>query len=255
MYLSRILLCCCCSLLGLVAGIRAQTAQEIVAKYLQAMGGKERLQSINSIYLEGIAVLDNGSQLTSRAWKVYDRLYRQEVTSAAGKLIVLVTPRQGWSSGPGTGGVFKPLTNEQFNSLRPEIDPGGPLLDYNAKGNKVDLAGMDTVDGHPCYRLKVSFPTGNSAMYSIDAKTWYLLRASHRGGSVMGSIVPGNGANDNAGVHPDGVVTMDYGDYKIVPGGYIFPYSITYSPYGAKVTMQKIQVNSSVDEETLSRPK
>jgi len=71
----------------------------------------------------------------------------------------------------------------------------------------------------------------------------------------MGSIVPGNGANDNAGVHPDGVVTMEYGDYKIVPGGYIFPYSITYSPYGAKIMMQKIQVNSNVDEETLSRPK
>jgi hypothetical protein len=255
MYLSRILFLSCCSILGLVVGIRAQTAQEIVNKYLQAVGGKEKLQSINSLYLEGIAVLDNGTQLSSRAWKVYDRFYRQEIVSPTGKLVVLVTPRQGWSSGSGTGGVFKPLTDEQYKSLRPEIDPGGPLLDYNNKGNRVELAGRDTVDGHPCYQLKVSFPTGNSALYSIDSKTWYLLRASHRGGNVMSSIAPGNETRPDGGGHPDGEVTTDYSDYKIVPGGYVFPYTINYSPYGAKISIGKIQVNSNIDAATLSRPR
>ena len=272
MYLSRIL----CSIffpLGLALAAQAQTGpnqaqagphqaqadpnqaqavpsvQEIINKYLQAMGGKERLQSINSLYQEGIAVLENGAQLNSKSWRVYDRVYRQEVVMPAGKVIILVTPSRGWSSGPGTGGVFKPLTDVQFKSLRPEIDPGGPLVDYGAKGNKVELVGKDTVNGQICYELRVSFPNGGSTIYSLDVRTGYILRASHKGGNVLATLSPGTEG------HPDAEVVTEYGDYKVIPGGYVFPHTIMLSPYGAKVKITKIQVNGEVDADVLSKPK
>jgi hypothetical protein len=249
MYVSRILLVILFSF-GAAAG-RAQSAQDIVNKYLLAMGGKEKLQSINSLYQEGIAVLANGAQLSSRSWRVYDRVYRQEIVMPAGRVVIIVTPRQGWSAGPGTGGVFKPLTEIQFRSLRPEIDPGGPLVDYAAKGNKIGLAGKDTVNGQPCFMLKVYFPQGGSATYSVDARTGYILRASHFGGNVLGTILPGFGPEG----HPDGEVVTEYDDYKVIPGGYVFPHSITLSPYGARVTIGKIEVNGYVDADVLSKPK
>ncbi|HEV3411336.1 MAG TPA: hypothetical protein VG101_02615 [Puia sp.] len=230
---------------------RAQSAQDVVNKYLAAMGGKEKLQSINSLYQEGIAVLGSGAEMSSRSWRVYDRVYRQEIIMPAGKVVIVVTPRQGWSAGPGTGGLFKPLTDEQFKSLRPEIDPGGPLVDYAAKGNKVELVGKDTVNGEPCFKLKVSFPQGGSTMYSIDARTGYILRASHFGGNVLGTILPGFGAEG----HPDGEVVTEYGDYKVVPGGWVFPHAITLSPYGARVRITRIQVNGVVDADVLGKPK
>jgi hypothetical protein len=234
--------------LAALAG-RAQSAQDIVNKYLQAMGGKEKLQSINSLYQEGIAVLENGAQLSSRSWRVYDRVYRQEVVMPAGKVVIVVTPRQGWSAGPGTGGVFKPLTDVQYKSLRPEIDPGGPLVDYAAKGNKIELMGKDTVGGAPCFMLKVYFPPGGSTTYSIEARTGYILRASHSGGNILGTIVPGSG------VHPEAEVVTDYSDYKVIPGGYVFPHTITLSPYGARVQIGKIEVNGVLDADALSKPK
>jgi hypothetical protein len=229
----------------------APSPQEIVNKYLQAMGGKEKLQSINSLYQEGIAVLGSGMQLSSRSWRVYDRVYRQEVVMPAGKIVIVVTPKQGWSAGPGTGGAFKPLTDVQFKSLRPEIDPGGPLVDYGAKGNKIELAGKDTVGGEPCVRLKVSFPLGGSITYSVAARTGYILRASHSGGKILGTILPGSGP----GGPPDGEVVTDYSDYKVIPGGYVFPHTIVLSPYGAKVQIGKIEVNGAVDADALSKPK
>jgi len=235
---------------GLAVTGRAQTAQEIVNRNLTAMGGKERLQSIHSLYQEGIAVLGNGEQLSSRSWRVYDKLFRQEVAMPAGKVTILVTPNKGWSAGPGTGGLFKPLTPDQYKTLRPEIDPGGPLVDYAAKGNKVELVGKDTVAGEPCYRLKVSFPAGGSITYSIAVRTGFILRASHLGGNVLGTIMPGGPAG-----HPEGEVVTDYGDYKVIPGGYVLPHTITVSPYGAKVKITKIEVNGTVDTEALARPK
>jgi hypothetical protein len=236
---------------ALSVAAQAQSAQEIVNKYLQAMGGKEKLQSINSLYQEGIAVLDGGAQLVSKSWRVYDRLYRQEVTLPAGKVVIIVTPGRGWSSGPGTGGLFKSLTDVQLKAMRPEIDPGGPLVDYQAKGNKIELDGKDTVNGAPCFKIKVYFPGGGSAIYSIEARTGYILRATHSGGNVLGTILPGIG---EAG-HPEGEVATEYSDYKVIPGGYIFPHTITLSPYGAKVHIGRIAVNGAVDVDVLARPK
>lgn len=237
MSISRILFLCFASLSGLICEVRAQSAQDIVNKHLAALGGKEKLQSINSLYLEGVAVLENGSKFGMKTWRVYDRLYRQEIALPGGNMVVIVTPRQGWSYSPQTTGVFKPLTAEQFRILKPEIDPVGPLVDYNAKGNKVELAGKDTVEGHPCYKLKVYFPSGMTAMYSIDEKTWYILRETHRSGDEVG-----------------GMTTIDYKDYKIIPGGYIFPYTITVSRYGAVISVGKYQVNSTIDTDVLSKP-
>lgn len=250
MHLSRILLSIIFSA-GLAAAGRAQTAQEIVNKYLQAMGGKEKLQSINSLYQEGIAVLTGGAQLVSKSWRVYDRVYRHEVTLPAGKVVIVVTPGRGWSAGPGTGGLFKPMTDVQLKAMRPEIDPGGPLVDYQAKGNKIELDGKDTVHGAPCVRVKVFFPGGGSVVYSIEARTGYILRATHQGGNLLGTILPGSGQEG----HPDGEVATEYGDYKVIPGGYVFPHSILLSPYGAKVTVGKIEVNGYVDVDLLVRPK
>ncbi|HTR28597.1 MAG TPA: hypothetical protein VMH27_04975 [Puia sp.] len=230
---------------------RAQSAQDIINKYLQAMGGKEKLQTINTLYQEGIAVLENGAELISRSWRVYDRVYRQEVVMPAGKVVIVVTPRQGWSAGPGTGGLFKPLTDVQLKALRPEIDPGGPLVDYAAKGNKVELDGRDTVNGQACYRLKVFFPLGGSTVYSLDMHTGYILRATRSGGNILGTILPGAGSEG----HPEGEVVTEYGDYKVIPGGYVFAHSIVLSPYGARVRITKIQVNGSVNSDVLSKPK
>lgn len=136
--------------------------------------------------------------------------------------------------------------------MLPEIDPGGPLVDYSAKGNKVELAGKDTVDGQPCYKLNVYFPSGARATYSIDARTWYILRASHHGGNVLGSLAPDA---SKEGEHPDADVSIEYSNYKITPGGYIFPYTITLGLYGAKVRIARIQVNGNVDVDALGKPK
>jgi hypothetical protein len=240
MNLSRILILSFAAMTGLVAGVMgvsAQSAQQIVAKHLEALGGKEKLQSINSLYIEGIAVLENGTKASMKTWRVYDRLYRQEIGLSGGNMVVIVTPRQGWSYSPQSTGVFRPLTDDQFRALKPEIDPAGPLVDYNAKGNKIELAGKDSVEGQECYKIRVYYPSGLSAMYFIDAKTWYILRETHK-------------SPDEAG----GNTTIDYKDYKIIPGGYIFPYTIIISRYGARISVEKVKINSTINTDLLSKP-
>jgi hypothetical protein len=239
----------CASLLSLTLSTisKAQTAQEIVAKHIEALGGKERLQSINSIFVEGIAVMDNGTQIDTRLWKVYDRLFRQEVTIGDSAVTTIVTPGHGWVANQQTNGSFKSMSSERLRALQPQIDPAGPLADYAAKGCRVDLTGRDSVRGIACYKIRLSCPMGQSVTYYIDTKTYYILRETGKSG-MMCVVLDNNTTADED-------VVIDFSDYKKTPEGYVFPYTIVTNAFGAKMSIAKVEINHNLDVEALSRPR
>ena len=230
--------------------VNAQSVQEIVARHIEALGGKEKLQGINSVYQEGTAVLPSGGQLHVKLWQVYDRLYREELEFGSGKIVVIVTKRQGWFSGPSTGGVFKALPEAQVKELQMKLDPAGALADYAAKGNKIERAGLDTVGGHPCFLVRVWFPSNEFITYSIDEKTWYILRERRKGGGIMSQ------ASDDLGMHgpADGTIDIRFEDYRDTRGAYIFPFGMMIAGLG-RLTINKVEVNGTVNLADLSKPK
>ncbi|HEY4288062.1 MAG TPA: hypothetical protein VGN00_13245 [Puia sp.] len=225
----------------------AQSAREIVAKHIQALGGKERLQSINSIFVEGVAVMDNGTQVDAKVWKVYDRLFRQEISMGDSSVTTIVTPGHGWVANQQTNGTFKSMASDRLRALQPQIDPAGPLADYAAKGCRVDFVGRDSVRGIACYKIRLSCPMGQSAIYYIDAQTYYIVRETGKGGMMC--VILDNNAN------PDGDFVIDFSDYKKTPEGYVFPYTIVTNAFGAKMSIDKVEINHNVDVEVLSRPR
>jgi hypothetical protein len=227
-----------------------QTAEQIVARHIEALGGKEKLQGLNSIYLEGVAVLPSGLQIETKTWRVYDRMYRMELHYGESHIIIIATPGRGWTSNPQTGNEYKSITPEDLKALRVEIDPAGPLADYSQKGFKVEKAGVDTVAGEACYKVKVSCPSNHSITYSIDEKNYYILKEVRRGGGILCGANLGGPWNGN----PGGEVTIEYSDYKKGPGGYILPYQITASGLGVPIVIKKVEINSNVNVDGLARP-
>ncbi|HEY6901315.1 MAG TPA: hypothetical protein VI233_11750 [Puia sp.] len=235
----RALLTTCTALFAICAhtcaqGTHAQTgrplsAQEIVAKHIDALGGKDRLQSINSVFIEGVAIAGNGTSIDTKLWKVYDRLYRQEVSFGGASTVTIVTPSRGWVSNQGE---FKSLPNTKLRAMQPQLDPAGALADYAQKGCRVDLDGRDTVNDRPCYRIRLSCPMGQSVVYSIDEKTYFILKETRKDAT-----------------------TFEYADYKKTPEGYIFPYTIVNNDSGARMNVERVEVNHSVNVDGLSRPK
>ena len=237
-------------LLVMSFSVRAQNADQIVSHLIAALGGKDKLQSINSLYQEGTCVLDNGSEVQMRTWRVYDRLYRQEIDFGVGNVVVIVTPSRGWIKSPRTGGIFRALPAEALRALQTEIDPAGVFIDYNQKGNKIEKIGVDTLDGRPCFKLKVWFPNNEHILYWVDAQSWYLKKETRPGGGIMG----GGGANGGWNANADGMVDIGLDDWRAVPGGYVLPYAITIGGLG-KVTINKCQVNGTVNVGELSKPR
>ena len=82
----------------------------------------------------------------------------------------------------GTNGwKFRPFLNrndvEPYSKRELEIasrsdDLDGPLMDYAAKGSRVELDGAEKVEGHQTYKLKVIEKTGRTLHVWVDAETF-----------------------------------------------------------------------------------
>jgi outer membrane lipoprotein-sorting protein len=227
---------------------QAQTADEVISKYVDAMGGKEKLNSINTLHMEGVAVMQNGNELTTTIDRVNGKLSRRESQfGAMGSFTMLITDKGGWVSSPRSSGKFEAIPADKLKNTKAELDCAGSLVDYAAKGYKVEYLGKEQLDGKDCHKIKLTLTSGADITYYIDAQTYYISRESHKGSSFAG------GAGGRPGTQ-DADINTDFSDYQKTDQGYIFPYKVKMGGMGNGMTFEKIEVNKKLDEAKLSKP-
>jgi hypothetical protein len=67
---------------------------------------------------------------------------------------------------------YEPFTVEERKSESESPGIDGPLVDYAAKGTKVELAGVEPVEGHGTYKLKLTLKDGTVQHIWIDTKSF-----------------------------------------------------------------------------------
>jgi outer membrane lipoprotein-sorting protein len=229
--------------------LSAQTADDVIAKYTEAMGGLDKLKSIQSLYMEGVAVSPNGAEITSKTYKVQGKLYRQEIDFGMGNFTMILTDKEGWFSNPRNGGAFEAMPAEMMSGQQQELDCVFPLVDYAAKGHTAELVGTETVEGATCYVIKLTMKNGKVINFYIDNKNWYVIRTSQKG---SGGMFGGGGGGGNRGGGAGGEVEMktDYSDYKKTADGFVFPMTVTRAGMGGRgmaTNIEKVDVNKPVD--------
>lgn len=221
--------------------LHAQTADEVIDKYVAAVGGMDKLKQMKSVYMEGVSVMQNGNEITSKTWKVDNALMRREIDFGMGKATTVVTDKEGWMSNPRNGNKFEPMPAEAVQMQQADLDCAGPLVNYKAKGHTAELLGKEDLEGTECYKVKLTLKNGRDVTYFIDTKTNYINAVRMKGGGMGGGMRrPGGGGGDNE-------VTMMYSDYRKTPDGYVFPYSMTIGGMGASTNFEVIEVNKPVD--------
>jgi len=218
----------------------AQTADEVITKYINAMGGKDKLNSIQSLHFTGISTGQNGNEITTDIWKVNNKLFRRTINFGMGSQTTLITEKGGWQTNFRNGGAFEAMTDQQRNNQLYEIDCAGPLVDYAVKGHKVELAGKETIDGKECYKIKLTTKEGRELNYYFDATTGYINRLSYKGRGR-----PGAGGAPGEEIE----IAVNYTNYDKTPDGYIFPFSQTITGgFANTMTFEKIEINPKIDD-------
>ena len=231
-------------LLGVAASARAMTADELIAKNIQAKGGMDKIKAVQSSRTMGKMELTGDFQLEMALAQTITRSgkIREEATLQGLTQVQAWDGKEGWQIQP-FGGRKDPekLSEDDVKELKDDADIDGPLVDYKAKGHQVEFLGTEDVDGTEAYKLKVTLKSGDLKYYYLDPDYFLEIRITTR------RIVRGT----------EREFEMDLGNYEQVDGLYV-PFSFEIGPKGApknqKVTVEKVEFNQPVNDAIFTFP-
>ena len=157
---------------------QSQTVDEIITRHLKARGGKEAVESINSIKITGKTSIVSGDTPFRLYYKKPNK-YRMEVELMGKKIIQAFDGVNGWYVNP-ISNIDKPtdMPQEMLKSFRNQTNIlETPLIDYKKRGIAITLAGKEKVGSSLCHKLKVTMKEGNQTIYMfIDTKTYLNMK-------------------------------------------------------------------------------
>jgi outer membrane lipoprotein-sorting protein len=222
------------------------SAAQIVDKDVAAKGGLAAWRAVQTMSFSG-KMEAGGKQNTplpvllelKRPHKT-----RVEINFQNDKAIQVYDGVKGWKYRPFLGRTdveaFSPQELE-VASVEPELD--GPLVDYASKGTKVDLEGVEKVEGRDAYKLKLTLKGGQARRVWVDTQTFL---------EVKGEGAPRR--MDGRMRH----VEVYYREYKNV-NGLMVPHVLETSVQGVKrsykMVFETVLVNPKLDDSLFVAPK
>jgi hypothetical protein len=208
------------------------TAEELVAKNLEARGGAAKLRAITSMHAVGTRRVGGGQDAKVESWAVEGLGYRGEFSLQGMTAVSAWDGKEAWSISP-FGGRREPqkISADDSKGLVEQSDIAGPLVDYQAKGNKVEYLGTEDIDGTDAHKLRVTLKNGDSQYLFLDPDAFLEIRVvNHR-------MVRGQ----------EEVVSTDLGEYEKVDGIY-FPFE------SGRTHLDKVELNQPIDSKMFAFP-
>jgi hypothetical protein len=219
-----------------MSATQAQTADEIINKHIEAIGGKENLSKVKSLYIEStMDMMGNPAPVVSSM--LDGKGFKMEVSVDGSTIIKCFSDKGAWSVNPlGGNPSVRPLTDEMYQSGKYAIFTGGILLDYAAKGATAALQGKE--DG--AYKIKITIANAPS-FYFIDSATYFIKKMIVKG-ELMGEPLD---------------ITTSFSDYKKTDFGIMLPYSevMEIGQYTLPSSVVKVEANKAVDPAIFEMPK
>ena len=218
------------------SAIQAQTVDEIISKHIDALGGKEKLSQVKSLYTENSMEV-MGSPAPQKEYLVEGKAFKTEVEFNGTSIISCYTDKSGWTINPMMGATdAQAMPDGLYKSGKIQIYLSGGLFDYSAKGYKAELVGKEGGN----FKIKLSDGSSDT-YYFIDANN-YLLTKSIIKSEIMGQAVD---------------VTTTYSDYKKTDFGILLAYTknIDMGVFQLAQKIGKVEVNKEIDPKIFDMPK
>ena len=226
----------------LVPAMWAQTADEIIAKNVQARGGMDKLKGVHSIKSTATMAMGPGMEAPGVLIQKRDNLARLEFTIQGLTAVQAYDGKNAWQVMPFMGKKDPELmAADEAKEVEEMADIDGPLVDYKSKGNQVELLGKEKIEGTDAYKLKVSLKNGDVQTVYIDADSFLEIKEETKR-TVRGT---------------EQVVESSIGDYKEV-SGIMVPFAVESGVKGSaekqKLTITKVEFNVPADDSIFKMP-
>ena len=225
-------------------GAFAYTAVELAAKNVAAKGGIDKLNAIQSLRMSGTLLLNGGTIEVGYTMLVErPNSIRYEVQLQGLTRVQAYDGSEAWQINPFQGRKDpEKLSADDAKGLAEDAaDFIGSLVDYQAKGYKLDYLGTEDIDGTEAHKLRVTRPNGDVAYVYLDPDYFLEIRTVSR--RIEHGI-------------PNETIT-EYGDYEKVDGVYL-PFALESYEKGSidhqKVQIEKAQANVAPDKGVFAFP-
>ena len=212
------------------------TADQILAKYSEALGGTAAIDKLKTRTMKGTMLASNGATWGYEAYQSGDKVY-----------LVLTTPKMGVIQRGFDGAGWElsqqglhDLHNQQLFNLRRYVDF---FKDLKLQGQftRISYGGKDKIDGKDVYVLRGVGVDGKGERLFFDAQTGLLLRRITSTPTMIGLI-------------PEQV---DFSDYRDV-GGLKLPFVLKVTAidsfFNTTRSLTEIKLNVPVDETKFNKP-
>lgn len=222
------------------------SAEQLVAKNLEARGGAQALAAIQSLQLEGRYLAPGDFELSFkevRKRQAGGDAIRDDLSVQGMTIVQAYDGAKGWKINPFQG--RRDAEKMSADEARAMADQGllsGILLSAAANKSVVTAAGMEDFDGTLAYKLKVVQPDGDEFFYLLDPDTFLEIKMVEQR-RVRGALQ---------------VNSSEMGDYEKVAGVYypmaIDSWSGDNSNQRSRVVIEKAVANVDVPASLFAEP-
>jgi len=134
----------------------AQTADDVIQKYSKAMGGLDGFNAIKTMKTTG-TITTQGVDLALTSQIINGRAVRNDVQAMGQSVINSYKDGKGWKINPFAGvTTVTDMTPEELIDFKSQSMIASQLMDYKARGHKVELQGQEDVEGIKTYKIKLT---------------------------------------------------------------------------------------------------
>lgn len=208
------------------------TAQDVLDKHVQALGGTDKLQALQTVIVKQTTSAQN-QEIPQTLYILPGKGVRSEMNAMGIEIVVAARADSGWQVNPALYGNQQAvaLSDKQARSVCAQADLFGPLVSAQAKGHTVTYDGDEKIEGDLCHKLTVVTRTGGQYTAYVAQKNYMLVKLITKSSEVY------------------------YADYRNV-AGYWFPHLVEVISGGTKASLtdRSFEVNKPVDDALFRMP-
>jgi outer membrane lipoprotein-sorting protein len=138
---------------------------------------------------------------------------------------------------------YEPFTAQEAEDEAQTGDLDGQLVDYAAKGTRIALEGMEQVEGHDAYKLRLTLKGGQARHVWIDARTFLDVK------------LEGVPRRMDGRMHDVAVYQRDFRAVQGVLIPFVLETAVEGYPQTHKVSFDKAAVNVNLDDTLFAKPR
>lgn len=173
-----------------LVNLNAQTVDEILSRYFKNTGGLKAWKTLHSMKMTGISDVQ-GMEFPITIYSKRPNYEKLEVQVQGMEIVEAYDGTTAWTINPFQGITSATKTGEEMTREAAKKSFEDELLNYAAKGHKVEKLDDQDIEGTPAFQLKLIRKSGDEQIYFFDQQEYLplMIRSVPKAGPMQNQTI------------------------------------------------------------------